>query len=73
MGARVVLSGEALVLSCEVARRLIAAKIPGRMVNTSSVGVFNYAGGGATLYSITKSGIVLMTGVLAVDDGQAPG
>jgi NAD(P)-dependent dehydrogenase (short-subunit alcohol dehydrogenase family) len=28
------------VLSCEVARRLIAAKIPGRIVNISSVGAF---------------------------------
>jgi NAD(P)-dependent dehydrogenase (short-subunit alcohol dehydrogenase family) len=33
------------VLSCEVARRLIAAKTPGRMVNLSSIGAFNYPGG----------------------------
>ena len=32
------------VLSCEVARRLIDAKLPGRMVNISSVGGFNYGG-----------------------------
>jgi NAD(P)-dependent dehydrogenase (short-subunit alcohol dehydrogenase family) len=69
------------VLSCEVARRLIAAKLPGRMVNVSSVGAFNYAGGGAALYSITKAGIVRMTEVLAVEwaryhinvNGIAPG
>jgi NAD(P)-dependent dehydrogenase (short-subunit alcohol dehydrogenase family) len=69
------------VLSCEVARRLIAAKIPGRIVNISSVGAFNYAGGGAALYSITKAGIVRMTEVLAVEwaryninvNGIAPG
>jgi len=69
------------VLSCEVARRLIDAKTPGRMVNISSVGAFNYAGGGAALYSITKAGIVRMTEVLAVEwaryninvNGIAPG
>lgn len=54
-------------LSCEVARRLIAAKLPGRMVNISSVGGFNYAGNGAALYSVTKSAIVRMTEVLAVE------
>lgn len=55
------------VLSNEVARRLIAAKKPGRMVNISSVGGFNYSGGGAALYSITKSAIARMTEVLAVE------
>lgn len=55
------------VMSCEVARRLIAAKQPGRMVNLSSVGAFNYGGGGAALYSITKAGIVRMSEVLAVE------
>ncbi len=55
------------VLSCEVARRLIAAKRPGRMVNISSMGGFHYAGGGAALYSITKAGIARMSEVLAVE------
>jgi len=55
------------VLSCEVARRLIAAKLPGRMVNISSVGGFNYGGGGAALYSVTKAGIARMSEVLAVE------
>ena len=55
------------VLSCEVARRLIAAELPGRMVNISSVGAFHYAGNGAALYSITKSGIARMTECLAVE------
>jgi NAD(P)-dependent dehydrogenase (short-subunit alcohol dehydrogenase family) len=56
------------VLSCEVARRLIEAKLPGRMVNISSMGAFNYsAGGAASLYSITKAGVVRMTEVLAVE------
>lgn len=54
-------------LSCEVARRLIAAEKPGRMVNISSVGAFNYGGGGAALYSVTKSALVRMTECLAVE------
>ena len=55
------------VLSCEIARRLIAAELPGRMVNISSIGAFNYSGQGAALYSITKAGIVRMTEALAVE------
>ena len=55
------------ILSCEVARRLIAADKPGRMVNISSTGGFHYAGNGAALYSITKSGIARMTECLAVE------
>lgn len=55
------------VLSCEVARRLIAAELPGRMVNVSSLGAFNYGGNGAALYSITKAGVNRMTEVLAVE------
>lgn len=69
------------ILSCEVARRLIAKQRPGRMVNLSSTGGFYYAGGGAALYSITKAGIARMTEVLAVEwaryhinvNGIAPG
>ncbi|MDP4766271.1 MAG: SDR family oxidoreductase [Pseudomonadales bacterium] len=55
------------VMSCEIARRLIAANKPGRMVNISSVAAFNYSGGGAALYSITKAGVVRMTEALAVE------
>jgi len=55
------------ILSCEVARRLIDAKLPGRMVNISSVGGFHYAGNGAALYSITKAGIARMSECLAVE------
>ncbi|MFU8815419.1 MAG: SDR family NAD(P)-dependent oxidoreductase [Pseudomonadales bacterium] len=55
------------VLACEVARRLIDNKLPGRMVNISSVGAFNYGGNGAALYSITKAGINRMTETLAVE------
>jgi len=69
------------ILSCEVARRLIAAELPGRMVNISSVGAYSYSGNGAALYSISKSAIVRMTEVLAVEwarydinvNGIAPG
>lgn len=69
------------ILSCEVARRLIAAKQPGRMVNISSVGAYRYDGNGAALYSITKAGIARMTECLAVEwsrfninvNGIAPG
>ena len=54
-------------LSCEFARRLIAAKAPGRIVNISSVAAFNYAGNGAALYSVTKSAVIRMTEALAVE------
>ena len=55
------------ILSCEVARRLIAAELPGRMVNISSSAAFNYSGGGAALYSVTKAAIARMSEVLAVE------
>ena len=55
------------VLSCEVARRLIAAKRPGRIVNISSIGAFHYAGGGAALYSVSKAAVNRMTEALAVE------
>ncbi len=69
------------VLSCEVARRLIERKMPGRMVNVSSVAAYHYDGHGAALYSITKAGIARMTEALAVEwsrfhinvNGIAPG
>jgi len=55
------------ILACEVARRLIEAKRPGRIVNISSIGGFHYDGHGAALYSITKAGIARMSEVLAVE------
>lgn len=56
------------VLSCEVARRLIAAKKPGRMVNISSMAAFNTGPqSAASLYSTTKAGIARMTEALAVE------
>jgi NAD(P)-dependent dehydrogenase (short-subunit alcohol dehydrogenase family) len=55
------------VLSCEVARKLIAAETPGRIVNISSAGAFTYDGHAAALYSTTKAGLVRMTQTLAVE------
>ena len=55
------------LLSNEVARGLLAAKQPGRIVNIASLGAFNYGGNGAALYSITKAAIHRMTEVLAVE------
>jgi len=55
------------MLSCEVARRLMAANAPGRIVNIASVGAFNYGGGGAALYSVSKAAVVRITETLAVE------
>lgn len=68
-------------LACEVARRLIAAKQAGRIVNVSSMSSFYYEGEGAALYSITKAALNRMTETLAVEwakfginvNGIAPG
>ncbi len=69
------------LLANEVARGLIAAERPGRIVNISSVGAFTYSGNGAALYSVSKMAIHRMTEVLAVEwaryhinvNGIAPG
>ena len=55
------------LLSCEVARRLIAADKPGRIVNISSVAHYRYDGGGAALYAVSKTAIARMTETLAVE------
>jgi NAD(P)-dependent dehydrogenase (short-subunit alcohol dehydrogenase family) len=55
------------ILSCEMARRLIAADRPGHIVNISSVGAFTYSGGGAALYSVSKAAVNRMTEALAVE------
>ena len=55
------------LLSCEVARRLIAAKMPGRIVNISSTAHYGYSGGGAALYAVTKTAIARMTETLSVE------
>lgn len=69
------------VLACEVAKRLIAKQMPGRIVNIASVAAFHYSGNGAALYSITKRAIARMSEALAVEwaryhinvNGIAPG
>ena len=58
------------ILSCEVARRLIDLKLPGRIINKSSAAAYDYGGNGAALYSITKAGVVRMTEALAVEWGK---
>lgn len=55
------------VLSCEVARRLIAAGKPGRIVNIASSAAYHYSGGGAALYSVSKAAVVRLTEALAVE------
>ncbi len=55
------------ILACEVARRLIAADKPGRIVNISSVAHYRYDGNGAALYAVTKTAIARMTEALAVE------
>lgn len=55
------------VLSCEFARRLIAAERPGRIVNISSMAGFSYSGNGAALYSVSKTAVNRITETLAVE------
>jgi len=55
------------LLAAEVAKRLIAAKQSGRIVNISSTAHYDYSGGGAALYAVTKTAIARMTEALAVE------
>lgn len=55
------------VLAREVAKRLIAAKQPGRIVNIASMAAYDYSGNGAALYSTVKAGVVRLTEALAVE------
>ena len=55
------------LLSREVAKRLIAAETPGRIVNIASIMAYHYEGQGAALYSTTKAAVVRMTETLAVE------
>ncbi|GAA4542351.1 SDR family oxidoreductase [Pseudonocardia xishanensis] len=55
-------------LSTEVARRLIAADRPGRIVNISSLSAHDYGHDGAAgLYSVTKAAVERMSEVHAVE------
>lgn len=55
------------ILSCEVARRLLAADKPGRIVNIASSAAYSYGGNGAALYSVSKAAVVRITETLAVE------
>ncbi len=55
------------VLACEVARRLKANELPGRIVNIASVAANTYNGNGAALYSTSKAAVVRMTETLAIE------
>lgn len=56
------------ILSCEVARRLIEQKLPGRIVNIASIAAFNVGpNSAAALYATTKMAVVRMTEALAVE------
>ncbi|QGG41558.1 SDR family NAD(P)-dependent oxidoreductase [Aeromicrobium yanjiei] len=55
------------IMACEFARRLMAQKRGGRIVNISSMAAFDYGGDGAALYSITKAAVNRMTEALAVE------
>jgi NAD(P)-dependent dehydrogenase (short-subunit alcohol dehydrogenase family) len=55
------------ILSCEVAKRLIAQKLSGRIVNISSASAFYYSGNGSALYATTKAAIIRLTETLAVE------
>ncbi|HCB34656.1 MAG TPA: short-chain dehydrogenase [Acidimicrobiaceae bacterium] len=53
-------------LSCEVTRRLRKAELPGRIVNISSMAAYS-AGPGTSMYAVTKSAVVRMTEMLALE------
>jgi NAD(P)-dependent dehydrogenase (short-subunit alcohol dehydrogenase family) len=55
------------LLSSEIARRLIARREPGRIVNVSSMGAHHYRGEAGSLYSTTKAAMERMTETLAVE------
>ncbi|MGD9958307.1 SDR family NAD(P)-dependent oxidoreductase [Nocardioides sp.] len=55
------------LMSTEVARKLIEAGVPGRIINISSMSAYHYAGEGAALYAVSKAAVSRMTEVLAVE------
>lgn len=60
------------LLARGVAKRLIKAKTPGRIVNITSIAAFSYNGDGASLYSTSKAAIARMTETLAVEWARFP-
>jgi NAD(P)-dependent dehydrogenase (short-subunit alcohol dehydrogenase family) len=59
------------ILACEVARRLLAAKQPGRIINIASIAGFVYNGNGAALYSVSKAAVARMAEALAMEWASA--
>lgn len=55
------------LMATGLARRLIAAELPGRIINLASMNAFQYGGEGAALYSTTKAAVGRMTETLAVE------
>ena len=55
------------LMATGVARRLIEAGVPGRIVNITSMSAYQYDGNGAALYSTTKAAVSRMTETLAVE------
>lgn len=56
------------LMATEMARRLIKAKKPGRIVNLASIGAFSYSpNSAAALYSASKAGIARLTETLALE------
>jgi NAD(P)-dependent dehydrogenase (short-subunit alcohol dehydrogenase family) len=56
------------LLSCKLARRLLARKAEGRIVNVSGIGAFSYSStSAASLYSTSKAAVARMTEVLAIE------
>jgi NAD(P)-dependent dehydrogenase (short-subunit alcohol dehydrogenase family) len=56
------------LMSTEIARRLISTGKPGNIVNIASVGAYHYTPTtAAALYCATKSGLIRMTEVLALE------
>lgn len=55
------------LLSCAVARRLMAAGLPGRIINIASSAAFDHRGKGGAFYSVTKAAVVRMTETLGLE------
>jgi NAD(P)-dependent dehydrogenase (short-subunit alcohol dehydrogenase family) len=56
----------AFFMATEIARRLIARKAPGRIINIASVGAFRVLPG-LPLYCMSKAGVAMMTKALAFE------
>lgn len=55
------------LMATGVARGLLEAHLPGRIINISSMAAYHYSGEGAALYSTSKAAVSRMTETLAVE------